>query len=208
MATIGEILASYRTDAHKTIAQVAHDLNVYEKNLVALEAGNYDNLPKGVYARHLVKKYAEYLGLDTQKVLSQFDSEYTTDQQLTPQHTKDDGIIFTPKLIKKLIIAGISLLVVAYFAFQIYFIFQPPTLIITKPTENTILTESYIEVQGKTEPEAIVEINDKQITIDDSGLFSTTIDLSTGINIISISAKKKNSKPNIIYREILVQPQQ
>lgn len=208
MATLGEILASYRTDAEKTIKEAAHDLNVYEKNLTALEAGQYDQLPKGVYARHLVKKYAEYLGLDTQKVLIQFDAEYNDEQQLAPKSLNDEGIVFTPKLIKKLIIAGISFLLVGYFALQIYLIFQPPELTITQPEKNSIISESFIEVHGQTEPGTIVEINDKQITIDDNGSFSATIDLNTGINIISISSKKKNSKPNIIYREILVQPEE
>jgi len=60
---IGELLKETRKEKGLTRAQVAKDLLVQEKYIMALEEGNYDVIPGEVFQRAYFNKYVEYLGL-------------------------------------------------------------------------------------------------------------------------------------------------
>ncbi|RRF99603.1 MAG: DUF4115 domain-containing protein [Coriobacteriaceae bacterium] len=80
-----EMLSQRRHQLGLTTAQAADDLKFKERVLVALEAGDFDSIPKGGYAQGLVATYARYLGLDEQEVVYEFNHDqrvYRHSQQL------------------------------------------------------------------------------------------------------------------------------
>jgi len=62
-----------------------------------------------------------------------------------------------------------------------------------------------ITVDGQTEPEAEIKINDEIILNNHNGYFSQTINLKKGLNNIVITAKKKYSQEITVTRQILVE---
>jgi hypothetical protein len=68
----------------------------------------------------------------------------------------------------------------------------PPKMTITHPSQeiNSVTTPSIV-IQGKTEPDAQVTVNDRQAIIQADGTFSASLNLSPGNNVITIVATDK-----------------
>src|SRR5262249_39749194 len=66
---VGEILARTRQFYNLSIWDVEMALRIRGSQLIALEKGDSDKLPGGVYAIGFVRAYAEYLGLDGGKMV-------------------------------------------------------------------------------------------------------------------------------------------
>ncbi len=66
---VGEILRRTRAHYGQSIEDVAAILRIRARHLEAIETGNNDLLPGRVYAIGFVRTYAEYLGLDGDKMV-------------------------------------------------------------------------------------------------------------------------------------------
>jgi cytoskeletal protein RodZ len=72
MATFGETLRQARAHKNVTLREAEADTRINRHHLAALEDENFDALPPKIYSRGIVRKYADYLGLDAGKVLDMF----------------------------------------------------------------------------------------------------------------------------------------
>ncbi len=72
---VGEILRRTRLHYSKTIEDVEAALRIQSKQIHAIEIGDAEALPARVYAVGFVRSYAEYLGLDGQKIVDLFKSQ-------------------------------------------------------------------------------------------------------------------------------------
>lgn len=70
--SVGEILRRTRVHYGQSLEQIEQVLRIRATQLEALEAGNFDQLPGRVYAIGFVRAYAEYLGLDGDKMVHLF----------------------------------------------------------------------------------------------------------------------------------------
>ena len=70
--SFGEYLRSHRERRRITLAQVAGQTKFAVPRLEALERGDVDQLPKGIYRRGFVKAYAAAIGLDPAEVVEGF----------------------------------------------------------------------------------------------------------------------------------------
>lgn len=204
--TIGDKLRRSRLEKNLNLDLLAKQTKIQIKYLEDLENGNYTNLPGDVYIRTWIKLYAETLGLSPQELLV----DYKVEKQLTGKtKTQETTKKFSwQKLLKpKVIKWGVVFLVVAiflgYLAWEINSIISPPTVNIFQPSNNLRTTDSSVVVSGQTQPEVQLKINNEVILLDDEGKFSQTINLTTGLNNLEISAKKKHSKTNNIQLVIL-----
>lgn len=66
-----------------------------------------------------------------------------------------------------------------------------PVIIVTEPVNGAVLSESLIEVVGTTKNISSINLNNRQIFIDESGAFREKLILSPGYNIITLRAKDK-----------------
>lgn len=69
------VLAVARVAQNLTIADVARQLRLSERQVEALEAGDFDRLPGPVFVRGFMRNYARLLKLDPDRVLSSIQSE-------------------------------------------------------------------------------------------------------------------------------------
>ena len=69
---VGEILRRTRLHYNRTIEEVEATLRIQSKQLEAIETGDTEALPARVYAIGFVRSYAEYLGLDGEKIVTLF----------------------------------------------------------------------------------------------------------------------------------------
>ena len=61
-------------------------------------------------------------------------------------------------------------------------------LTVTQPADNSVININKVEVRGRTSPGAVVSVNDEITTADTQGIFTNTITLEEGPNIIEVIA--------------------
>jgi cytoskeleton protein RodZ len=83
--SIGEILRVVRESRGDSLKEVGAYLRISERYLVAIEAMSLADLPEQVYALGFVRSYAQYLGVDPQKSVTQFKAEIYASATVTKQ---------------------------------------------------------------------------------------------------------------------------
>ena len=203
--TLGQVFKRYREAERIKVEQIEKDTKISKRMILAIENDDYNNLPDDLYTTNLIRTYAKYLSLDYNKLLNLYKRAKEKSASNKNLAAKKVKIYITPQRARNLVILLIVLILFIYLGLQINKIFQAPQLDILQPAKGLITTQNYIEIKGLTEKEATVFINEKEVFLDPQGNFSATLDLQKGLNIIKISAAKKYSKENVIYRQILVQ---
>jgi hypothetical protein len=91
---------------------------------------------------------------------------------------------------------------VGYLGWQVRSIIKPPQLNLYSPQDGYVTTDYELLVHGYTNQESQVYVNGKKITSNTDRQFKKIINLSPGINTITISAKKKHGKSTDIVRHV------
>src|SRR3954454_11665587 len=73
---IGATLREARERQGLELTQIERALKIRARQLQALEYEHFDWLPGDAYARSFLRTYADYLGLDWQLYLAEYDSRY------------------------------------------------------------------------------------------------------------------------------------
>ena len=65
---------------------------------------------------------------------------------------------------------------------------QPFLLLVTEPEDQSVVSDRDIRLSGRTGSQAVVSVNGVSLTVDDLGIFTTTVTLEPGPNIIDVVA--------------------
>lgn len=87
MKITGELLKSERINKNLTPQDVAHALKLSPRIVQAIENGQIEELPAKTFIRGFVKSYADYLKIDTESVLKQFQEEMGSTLPVTKTST-------------------------------------------------------------------------------------------------------------------------
>jgi cytoskeletal protein RodZ len=71
MATIGETLRQERLRRNLELDQISRETKISRRMLEAIEAGQFDRLPGGVFTKSFVRQYARILGLDEEEMVAE-----------------------------------------------------------------------------------------------------------------------------------------
>ncbi len=209
-ATLGERLRQVRTDAGWTIEEAAKKTSIQAKYLTIIESGLYRQLPGPVYARSFVKRYALALGVQVEQVMELFDREYQiVTSGRVERHLPSERVSTEHHWVRRharlLIAGGVISLVLVYLGFQVDRLITPPTLIISQPSADITTRDRQVTIKGSTDVTAGVTINNQAVALGSTGSFSEKIDLSPGLNTLTVVAQKKHSRPRTVIRNILVE---
>lgn len=210
---LAEELKQRREDRKIKIETIAKKLKINLKYLQALENGQLEKLPAGLYGKKILQEYSIFLNLDTDFLTKLWEMETENRQKNNQQNIfsykvpKKSYFLTIPAIIKNLLILLSVFVCLFYLGFYIKNIVEAPRLEIYSPADNLSINQNFIFVTGLSEPETNVTINNEPVLLDSKGIFSQKINLSSDLNTISISAKKKYGKQITITRRILVKPE-
>lgn len=71
MTSVGETLRAERLKRKLELDQISHELKISSRFLTAIETGEFNKLPGGVFAKSFVRQYARLLGLDEEELAGQ-----------------------------------------------------------------------------------------------------------------------------------------
>lgn len=112
----------------------------------------------------------------------------------------------TAKIIKNSVYVLLLLFLIGYAIFNSRIFIAGPKLVIENPENGSTVEENpLIKVEGKAYNIAFIELNGKQINVNESSEFSEPVLLYPGYNIIEISARDKferevEKKIKIVYK--------
>jgi len=211
--TLGEIFSDQRQTLCVDMKKAARDTKISSDYLSMIESGRFDLLPGDVYARNFVKTYAKYLGLCKDKMVEIFDNERTVQKNihLKKQTMKEPAKIMSrfnflvaPKIARNLIVFFIVMVCLSYIGIKVDAIIRPPDLYLITPITDVLVNENSIEIRGMTEAGSRVEVNEKNVFVDEEGKFQTIVSLKEGINEVEVRSYKNHSKESVVKRRVVV----
>lgn len=210
MKTVGQLLKETRESQYYKLEDVERHTKIRKELVQALESDDYAKLPPATFIQGFIKNYSRFLNLDTEKMLALFRRDYEArkhpprvmDSFKSPIQQKKWRI--TPQQV----IGGVlGVIVVAFFAylwFEYHQFVGAPALSVSSPSDQQSVDIPQVTVEGKTDPEVKVEVNNQAINVEENGHFREDIKLSSSNNTIEITATSKFGKSSTISRTVFV----
>src|SRR6476659_2265773 len=84
MFEIGSSLRAVRMRQELELSQAEHDTRIRAKYLRALEDERFDVLPGAAYTKGFLRTYADYLGLDAQPFVDEYNTRFAPEEEPAP----------------------------------------------------------------------------------------------------------------------------
>lgn len=198
-------LKEAREQAGIDIEDIVHKTKLQRHYIEALENCEFDTLPYGeTYRRQFIKSYLKAIQVNPNSFIFQYNSEEAaTPVTEHPTTAKRQHFHNLPAYLRiGSLIVG-ALLMIGYLGWQVKHIVEPPEMVLHNPPNGFVTTDGALLVQGETNKEVFIKINGKDVPNNGSGQFEERLDLSPGVNTITISAKRKYGKSKIITRHVV-----
>jgi hypothetical protein len=191
------ILKSTRLDKELDIKDISKILKVPTKYLLALEADDISLFPQEPYCSLIIKDYADYLGLNGQEILKLFRRDFA--QKRKTKAAKKSLFSFTPQFTFAVSTALLLLIFLGYLFSEYLKFNQPPPLKVNWPTGGIVLGSS-LDINGTTDPESTISINQDLVVVDEQGNFHKKLQLSGSEAKITIISKSSSGKTTTDFR--------
>jgi cytoskeletal protein RodZ len=202
MKTVSQILSSERKRKKWTLEEVYKFTKINPVYIKALESGDYSTFNGKVHAKGFLKIYAQFLELDIEELLAFWRREYEGEYERGVRGKKITNLkksVF-PTLskitlgYKSLSALTAVLLVIGFFTYILYQYnkySKDPILIVSSPKDGVVVRANFVDVVGNTEAESEMYLNNQVIPLDESGNFTTVIQLTKGTNTLTFSVKNR-----------------
>jgi hypothetical protein len=199
MFKASSLLKNTRLDKEWELIDISKKIKVPVKYLEAIENETVNCFPQEPYCSLIIKDYADYLGLNGPDVLSLFRRDF--EQKRKIKNIRSSLFSFTPKFTFIVSIIAIIIFFSVYLISEYLKFHQPPKLAINWPLEATI-SGSIVEINGITDPESTIRINDDLILVDSKGNFQKKIILNSGDNDVTVKSTSPNGKSTVVKKVI------
>lgn len=212
MKTIGEILKQARINKNQTISEISEQVKIRPDYLEAIELNQFDKLPSATFVKGFITGFAKSVDVNPEQALAVFRRDFDQNQkgQIVPRGLvspiNTPSRIWHPRTTTAVISTVLVLLVGAYFLKQLIFLRQAPEITLYSPDENQT-TSANIDVVGITDPDATVTINQKPIATNLEGEFKTSLNLSSGPQVIIVVSTDREGRARTLERNIIVKPE-
>lgn len=207
--SLGEILKVARKKKELTLEQAEEETKVRARYLEALENDAYENLPASVYAAGFLAKYADFLSLDKEKMIKQFNDERglsrSNSKIMVERRLKEPFFQITPRFLTIAAVVVAMLSIFSYIGYSVHNLSSPPNLEISSPLSDQVLTTDTVEIIGKTDEGVTLTINSQTVFLDDKGNFHQAVNLTPGLNSFEIRAINQLKKENVKIVKVLAE---
>lgn len=214
MRTVGQILKEAREAKLYTLEEVEKHTKIRIELLKALEADNYAKLPPLTFIQGFVKNYGKFLGLDVQKLLAVLRRDFEASkhppvimESFSKPLTKK-RVFVTPS---RLVGAVIAVIVISFFAYLWFeyrqFVGAPPLDLIS-PSQGQTIEITTVTVEGSTDPDAKLTVNDQEVGLDSVGKFKEEVKLSSSVNTITVVSTSKFGQQTKVERTVYIKSAQ
>lgn len=212
MRTVGEILRNKRLEKKLDLSGAEKATKIRAKYLEAIEKNRFSSIPGGATViKGFIKNYSEFLGLSFGDLLAIFRRDFIEGKkgQIIPRGYLEplgrSGFFWTPKLTIIFVLAML-VVILGFYLFSQYSLFLgAPPLNLSSPREEEVVSQPFVEIIGKTDPDATLYVNGEVKTVFADGSFKETVMLTLGENEITVEAVSRRNKKTRIIRKVKYQ---
>ncbi len=212
-SSVGERLKEHRTKKNLDIEIVSRMLHVPADAIAALESDDYGHFSAKVYASGILRKLSSHLGIpDTDNLVQEFATEWDiknfhAHRELKPlPENRGDTPFLTPKRIRVIVAVIALLFLLGYVGYRVFaFVREPELLIETPEAAESRFGGRILPIEGRVERESHLTVNGREITIDEEGRFSDTVELKPNLNILEFVATNRFGKKTVDTRYVMVE---
>ncbi|NLM96086.1 MAG: helix-turn-helix domain-containing protein [Halanaerobiaceae bacterium] len=123
--SIGKRLKECREQKNISLREVQDNLKIRIRYLEALENDNFDIIPGEAYTRAFIKSYANFLGIDHQELLAEYqkikeEEEKQLLENMEEQEKKTSLLAGNKTLLSSIIIILVLVIIIAYLVYYIF----------------------------------------------------------------------------------------
>ncbi len=210
--TLGEKLRALRRTQAVSLAMLEDKTRIQKRYLEALEHGRYADLPEPLYTRNFIKAYTRALQADENYFLELYEEEVGQMDLLGPHRLPRTRVRKARFFVFSRLTTGLGILlpalaIVAYLLWQTSSLVRAPEIVILSPADGSAVQTALLPVWGYVSKDDVtVVVNGNTIVIDESLQFATQVDLTRGLNVITIQAKRRYSREATVYRRVVFDP--
>ncbi|HUV42741.1 MAG TPA: helix-turn-helix domain-containing protein [Patescibacteria group bacterium] len=207
MKTAGQILREKRKKKGLSLDEIAQEIKIRKQYLIALEKDRYQFFPSITTNRGFIRNYAQYLGLEPDRVLAVFRRDYQRTQEqklvLPSGESLNKQFRWSPRKTLISLVALFIIIFLTYLGYQYHSLLGKPRLEVYSPIDNEKIVNEEVLIEGGTDPDNSVTINGRLTQLDEEGKFSYRLRLTSGENKIVIEATnrigRKTKQTRTIY---------
>jgi cytoskeletal protein RodZ len=206
MKNIGEILKNARDKKRYSLKKVESDTKIKREFIEAIEKAEWLSLPDFTVVSGFVKNLASFLGMNPKTALALLKRDYPLKKiSISPKPDIGGKFVWTPKYTFGIGIFMVLLAIFGYLGFQYIKFGTAPTLEVTEPKDGYVATAREVLVDGKTDPDATVKVNNQSVLVSDDGKFSTNLEIFEGTKEIVVVAISRSGKETMVTRKLVTE---
>jgi cytoskeletal protein RodZ len=213
MRTVGQLLKETREAKFYSLDDIEKHTKIRKELIEALEGDDYQKLPPETFVQGFIKNYGSFLGLEQDKLMALFRRDFESKKHppiVLESFKKPIGgkkVILTPARLFGFCVTVIILCFFAYLWVEYRQFIGAPTLTLASPQDQQTIDIPAVVVEGETDPEARVTINNQEVFVDKSGHFKEEVKLSSSSNIVSIVSTSRFGQSTKVNRSVFVKKQ-
>lgn len=206
MKTIGELIKSARTVKKISRYNLARKTKIKKDYIEAIENEKWELLPDYPVVVGFVKSLASALKIGTIQAVALLRRDYPPKKlPVNPKPDVSQKLSWSPRITFIVGVLVVVLGISGYLLFQYFNFVKSPTVEISQPIQNQIIDSNNFLVEGKTDPDSTVIINNQPAIVDEYGKFSAEIEVFEGTKEIIILARTRAGKETRVVRNVDVQ---
>lgn len=203
MKTASEVIKEARLRKKISLARLGDETKIKKEFLEAIESGEWNKLPDLPVLTGFVKNIADFLGIGQSRLVAMLRRDYPPQKlSVNPSPDVAEAFTWTPKLTFYVGAAIIGVFILGYLTFQYAHFVRPPSLSVAVPLEGATVSTPQVKVEGKTDPDTTVKVNNQPIFVNEDGSFSAEIQVYEGTGEIIITAISRTGKETTVRRTI------
>lgn len=203
MKTIGLIIKEARARRKFSLSKLEKEIKIKKNFLQAIEKEEWGKLPDFAVVAGFVKNISKALNLDEEKSVAVLRRDYPPKVlAVNPKPDISNNFVWSPRLTFLVGIIVVVMLVLGYLAFQYFRFISPPSLAVTEPKENQVVSEKLLVVSGKTDTDATIKVNNQPAIVDEDGKFTTTIEINEKTMEIEVKSLSRSRKESVVRVKI------
>lgn len=204
MRNIGQKLQETRKAKGLTVKQLEKETKIKADFIKAIEMNDWEKLPEYPVLQGFIKNIAATLRLDVNQTIALLRRDYPPKKlKVNPTPDIKNKFYWGPRSTFLTALIVIAVLVLSYLGLQYYQFTQPPTLNVIRPEQGQEVFDIDLLVEGRTDPEATLIINNQPTLVSEDGSFSTKINISSQTSEVVVEATTRSDKKTVVVREII-----
>ncbi len=197
MRTVGQLLKETREAKFYTLEEIEKHTKIRREMLKALEEDDYDKLPPLTFIQGFVKNYGKFLGIDSQKLMAILRRDFEAKKhppvvmESFSKPMTHKKFFITPSRLIGIVVAVIIIGFFAYLWIEYRQFVGGPKLDLASPQNGQSVEMTSVFVEGSTDPETKITVNEQEVGTDSSGYFKEEVKLSSSVNVITVTATSK-----------------